>query len=173
MSTHMFLQRRFEQPVTVDDVRAHVRDDAWCHLIHKVQWRGSFLSMDGHTLVCWFTAADLESIRVAVRQSGADTQFLWAGTVHEDEPQPPVPNILVERSFEDPVTFETVHARAKAARGCLEIHRVKYSRSFFSADRRRMLCFYQSPDTESVRIIQREAGLPADSVWPLQTISPL
>jgi hypothetical protein len=173
MSTHIFLQRRFEQPVSVDEVRERARGDEWCHLVHKVQWRGSFLSRDGHTLVCWFTAADAESIRIAVRQSGADTQFLWAGTVHEEESPPPVPNALVERSFPDPVTFEEVHAIAKAARGCLQIHRVKYSRSFFSADHKRMLCLYQAPDTESVRIIQREAGLPADSVWALQTIAPL
>jgi len=168
----MFLQRTFEEPLSVDEVRKRARGDEWCHLLHKVQWRGSFLARDGRRLICWFTAADAESIRVALRKSATDTRILWPGTVHQEEPEPPIPNALVERLFADPVSFEEVHAIAKAARGCLQIHRVKYSRSFFSADRKRMLCFYQSPDAESVRIIQREAGLPADSVWALQTITP-
>ena len=171
MSTNMFLQRTFEQPLSIDDVRERARSSEWCYLMHKVDWRGSFLSADGRTLLCWFTAVDAESIRLALRQSAADTRFLWSGTVYE-QPEAPVPNSLVERFFKDPVTFEEVHAVAQAARGCLELHRVKYSRTFFSADRKRMLCFYQAPDAESVRITQRESGLPADSVWALQTISP-
>jgi hypothetical protein len=171
MSTNMFLQRTFEQPVSAEDVRERARSSEWCYLMHKVDWRGSFLSADGRTLICWFTAVDAESIRLALRQSGADIQSLWLGSVYE-ESEPALPNAVVERSFKDPVTFEEIHARARAGRGCLELHRVKYSRTFFSSDRTRMLCFYQAPDAESVRITQRESGLPAESVWALQTISP-
>jgi hypothetical protein len=35
-----------------------------------------------------------------------------------------------------------------------------------------MLCLYQSPDAESVRAAQREAGLPVDRVWAFDRIAP-
>lgn len=171
MATNMFLTRTFEQPLSVADVRERARSSEWCYLMHKVEWRGSYLAADGRTLICWFTAADSESVRIALRKSGADIQSLWAATVHE-APEPPVPNVLVNRSFQQPVTFEEISSAASAGAGCFRMHRVRYSRTFFSLDRRRMLCLYEAPDAESVRIAQREVALPHDSVWALHTIGP-
>jgi hypothetical protein len=171
MSTNMFLLRKFDQALSVADVRARARSSDWCYDMHKVDWRGSFLAKNGHTLLCWFTAADEESVRIALRKSGADIQYLWAGTVHEP-PEPPVPNIVVERSFPEPVTFADIESVAKASGMCFQTHRVKYARTFFSQDRKRMLCLYEAPDVESVRIAQREAGLPVDTVWAFHTIAP-
>jgi hypothetical protein len=166
----MFLTRTFDQPLSVADVCARVRTSEWCYAMHKVDWHGSFLSTNGRSMICWFTAADAESVRMALRKSGADTQFLWTGTVYE-APEPPMPNVLVERSFEEPVTFAEVESAARAGAGCFQMHRVKYARTFFSVDRKRMLCLYQAPDTESVRIAQREAALPHDTVWAFHTIT--
>ena len=171
MASNMFLTRTFEQPLSVADVCERARSSEWCYLMHKVDWRGSLLATDGRTLICWFIAADSESVRIALRKSGADIQFLWAGTVHE-APEPPLPNVLVNRSFQQPVTFEEISAAASAGAGCFRMHRVRYSRTFFSLDRRRMLCLYEAPDAESVRIAQREVALPHDSVWAFHTIGP-
>ena len=47
----------------------------------------------------------------------------------------------------------------------MELHRVTFLRTFFSLDCRRMLCLYQAPDAESVRLAQRQAGMPLERVW--------
>jgi hypothetical protein len=171
MLTNMLLRRTFDEPLSVADVVERARSSAWCYLLHKVDWRGSFLSMDGRALTCWFSAVDAESVRIALRQSGADTQFLFPCTVHKAA-EPPIPNVIVERSFQDPVTYEEVRLVAEAAVGCFETHQVRYARTLFSLDRKRMVCMYAAPDAESVRITQREAGLQVDKIWAFQWISP-
>ena len=37
---------------------------------------------------------------------------------------------------------------------------------------KRMLCFYEAPDAEAVRIAQREAAMPAEAIWACSTIMP-
>jgi hypothetical protein len=170
MTTNLFLMRTFELPLSVADVCARVRNSDWCYAMHKVDWRGSFLAINGQAMICWFTAADAESVRIALRKSGADTQCLWPGTVHEAR-EPRVPNVLVERSFEQPVNFAEIESAAKAGVECFQMHQVGYARTFFSLDRRRMLCLYEAPDAESVRIAQREVALPHDTVWAFHSIT--
>ncbi len=162
MPTDMFLRRRFSRPLSVADVRARARNSDWCYLMHKVDWRGSFLSTNGHILLCWFTAADAESVRIALRKSGADTQYLWPGTVQEGS-EPTVPNIIVERSFQEPTTFEESQCIADAAAGCLQGYRVKHARTFFSLDCKRMICLYEATAAESAA---RSEIAPHDDIWP-------
>jgi hypothetical protein len=91
--------------------------------------------------------------------------------VHE-APVRGTPNVLVERSFADPVALADVQALEDANQWCLDVREVRFVRTYFSRDRRRMLCLYQSPDAESVRAAQREAGLPVDRVWAFDRIAP-
>jgi hypothetical protein len=171
MTTNLFLERTFNAPLTVADVHARVRDSGWCYEMYRVDWCSSFLSADGRVMICWFAAADLESVRLALRRSGADTQRLWVGTVHEAR-ESVVPNVLVERTFDEPVILEQIQSVAESAAWCLEAHHVKFARTVFSADRQRMLCFYEAPDAESVRLAQREAAMPVDTVWAFDRIGP-
>jgi hypothetical protein len=171
MTTNLFLERTFNPPLTVADVHARVRDSGWCYEMYKVDWRSSFLSADGRVMICWFAAPDAESARVALRRSGADTHGLWAGTVHEAR-ESVVPNVLVERTFDEPVMLEQIQSVARSAALCLEAHHVRFARTFFSVDRKRMLCFYEAPDAESVRLAQREAAMPVDTVWTFDRIGP-
>lgn len=171
MTTNLFFERTFNPPLTVADVHTRVRDSGWCYEMYKVDWRSSFLSADGRVMICWFTAPDTESVRAALRRSGADPQRLWAGTVHE-APESVVPNVLVERTFNEPVTLEQIQSIARGAAWCMETHHVRIARTFFSVDRKRMLCFYEAPDAESVRLAQREAAMPADTVWAFDRIGP-
>ena len=83
--------------------------------------------------------------------------------------------VVVERGFAEPVAFEDVQAIEDRGAGCLEAHGVRFVRSFFSRDRRRMVCLYDAPDAESVRLVQREAGLPFErawAAWPLRHDGP-
>ena len=169
--THLILERAFDPPRSLADVHEGIRGSGWCFDLYQVAWQGSFLSADGRTMVCSFVAPDLESARVALRKTGADTRRLWAASVH-DAPSPGNPNVIVERSFPAPDTFERLKAIVDTKAWCLEQHRVNWARSFLSTDGRRMLCFYGAPDAESVRLAQREAELPVDAVWGFQRIGP-
>ena len=169
--THLILERAFDPPRSLADVHEGIRGSGWCFDLYQVAWQGSFLSADGRTMVCSFVAPDVESARVALRKTGADTRRLWAASVH-DAPSPGNPNVIVERSFPAPDTFERLKAIVDTKAWCLEQHRVNWARSFLSTDGRRMLCFYGAPDAESVRLAQREAELPVDTVWGFQRIGP-
>jgi Nickel responsive protein SCO4226-like len=73
--------------------------------------------------------------------------------------------VVVERSFESPTTGKAVLAGGRDIPGCLKAHRVTLRQSHISADGRRMLCVFEAPDAESVRIANLQAGLPFVRVW--------
>ena len=50
------------------------------------------------------------------------------------------------------------------------LHGVRFLRSYFSTDGRRMLCLYEAPDVESVRFANRQAGLPFDLAWGVRAL---
>ncbi len=72
---------------------------------------------------------------------------------------------IVERSFSPPLTEQELAEVGERMAPCLELYNVKWLRSYWSADRQRMICEYEAPDTESVRKVQREAGAKFEKVW--------
>lgn len=168
--SEVLLERTFDSPVTAEDVRFQARKGDRCFEAYRMRWQGSFLSNDGRSMVCRFSAPDAESARMALRRLGADVRVIWPASIMEG-PNSGLPNVLVRRVFAEPVTFEAIQAKEDAAAWCLETHRVKFVRTFFSFDRKRMLCLYQAPDAQSVRTVQREAALPFDSIWAFQLVT--
>ena len=73
--------------------------------------------------------------------------------------------IIVERHLADAPDFEAVQAMEDAVAWCLEEHRVKFIRSYFSGDKQTMVCEYEAPDAEAVRIVQRTGNLPFERIW--------
>ncbi|MBS9402303.1 DUF4242 domain-containing protein [Halomonas sp. TRM85114] len=57
--------------------------------------------------------------------------------------------------------------RRLAIHACLELHRVRWRRSYLAADGQRMLCWYQARDAESIRLVLRQQGSAAAAVWPV------
>ena len=172
--TDVFLERQFEPPLSLDDVGLMAADSGPCFDRHRIRWNQSFLSSDGGQLLCWFTAPDAEAGRVALRAAGADVTHLWPGTVH-DAPGPDAPpmvdaNVVVTRRFDTPVSLDDIQAIEDAGAWCLETYRVKFVRTFFSLDRRRMICLYRAPDAESVRQAQRQAEMPVEVVWAFRPV---
>ena len=170
----LFFERAFETPIGAADVVAMGMEKG-CFAVHRAEWQESMLASDGRRLLCRFRGPDAESVRIALRSVNAAGRF-WAGTIHE---APDVTsddlrdaNVLVERAFDPPMTFDEVRALAAAGAGCLDAHRVRWLRTFFSNDRRRMICLYQAPDAESVRLAQRRAGMPHEDVWAFTTVRP-
>jgi hypothetical protein len=78
--------------------------------------------------------------------------------------------VVVERSFPEPVEFETIQAIEDRGAWCLEAHGVRFLRTYFSRDRRRMICLYEAKDAESVRLAQREAGVPFEAAWAARVV---
>jgi hypothetical protein len=73
--------------------------------------------------------------------------------------------IIVEQSFDPPMTAEDQEAFARRLDRCLEVRNGAWRRSAISADRRRMICEFEAPDAESVRFALRSASVPFDHVW--------
>ena len=73
--------------------------------------------------------------------------------------------LIVEHTFDIPLTDEE-HARvAKRLDPCLEQHGARWLCSYLSKDRRRMICEFEAPDAEAVRSSHRSAGVGFEKVW--------
>ena len=72
--------------------------------------------------------------------------------------------IVVERTFQEPVDLARFPA-VKDNQGCLDLHQVRYLKGYLSSDRLRMVCLFEAPDAESVRIVNRRVGMPYERIW--------
>jgi hypothetical protein len=171
MTVEAFLERTFDEPLTPADVVDGGREAQWCFDLHRVRWNGSFLSLDGRTMICTFSAPDMESARLAMRDPDTDLSRFWPGTVHHAAAGI-VPNVVVERSFASPVCYDDIKALGEAKAWCLETYKVRHSHSVLSLDGKRMLCFFAAPDAEAVRNAQREAGALVSNLWAGSPILP-
>ena len=160
----ILLERRFDPPLSPAGFLQLVRNSADCLPLYRVQWSESLLADDGSRLLCRFEAPDTEGVRIIGRVPDVAFASAWAGTVH-DTGREGAACVVVERSFPEAVALESVQAIEDAGAWCMELHRVTFLRTFFSLDRRRMLCLYRAPDAESVRLAQRQAGMPVERVW--------
>jgi hypothetical protein len=174
--TDMFLERRFDPSIDKDAVLQMAINGLDCFGMHKVEWHSSFLGVSGDRMVCWFSAADMESGRIALRQLDTDMEVFWRGNVINgigiEEADLLKANVIVERSFEEPVTLQEIQDIEDAGISCLDMRNVRFIQTFFSADQKRMICLYEAPDAESVRQAQREAGVPFNDVWSFRRVSP-
>jgi hypothetical protein len=81
--TEVFLQRSFDPPLTDDAFYERLREATGCFDLYRVQWRQSLLSTDGRRMICWFSAPDAESTRLALRMAGVHDGTPWPGSVHD------------------------------------------------------------------------------------------
>lgn len=73
--------------------------------------------------------------------------------------------VMVERSYPEPLSDEVLNRNLDAALPCLNLHRVQWRRSFLSMDRRELICHFTARDAESVRIALQQAGARRGLVW--------
>lgn len=173
----VFLERRFDDEPMTEAIALELGAFAEsCLNLYRVTWLESLLSRDGRQMICRFSSPDAESTRVALRQAGAEIDAVWPGTVY-DAARPAdddhdMTRVVVTRAFEEPVSVAAVQAKEDAAAHCLDTYRVRYLRTFFSKDGRRMVCVYEAPDAESVRLAQHQAGMPVDQIWGCRLVDP-
>jgi hypothetical protein len=177
--TTVIVERNFNWPRTIADVGARSETTERCMGIHNVIALRHYLASDGRRLVCVFDAPDAEALRATIRSGGfSEPAHVWTATVHpapgrgNDDPIDAGAGMLtiVERSFPAPVVFDDVQALEDASRHCFDLRDVSFLRSYFSADRRRMLCLYRAPDAEAVRAANQAGRLPFDLAWPAQLL---
>ena len=73
--------------------------------------------------------------------------------------------VVVERIFDPGVTLQDLRLLDESSGWCKEAHGVRLLQSYVSADGRRVICVYEAPDAEAVRLANRKAGAPFETVW--------
>jgi hypothetical protein len=73
--------------------------------------------------------------------------------------------VMIEQVFDPPLTDEEHGRIGQLIDHCLQLRRARWMRSYLSEDRRRMVCQFEAPDTESVREAYRSAGVAFSAVW--------
>jgi hypothetical protein len=176
MSTDIFMERAWPQPQTEADMQL-MMEDMSCLGIHRIDWCGSLLSADARDMFCHFRGADAESLRIVMRSKPLPPARIWSCTVQDTQPDLSASdlaraNVVVGHEFESPADYDARELSEEVNMGCFQIHRVRRVRSYLSTDRLRMFSLYEAPDAESVRVVQREAGLPPDRVWAVRRFAP-
>lgn len=82
-----------------------------------------------------------------------------------------MPSVVVEQTFEKPMTPDELNAMAKRVDPCLEAHGATWVRSYISSDRKRVTCEFEAADAEKVRESYRSAGVQFERVWTAQVFS--
>jgi ribosomal protein L11 methylase PrmA len=73
--------------------------------------------------------------------------------------------IVVEESFDPPLTAE-IHAHLTSQlKPCLELRDATWISSHMSTDRTRCICIYEAKDAQAVRDAYQRAGFKYDRVW--------
>jgi len=172
--TEVLVERHRDEPLTAADMARMIEQGSGCFALHRVRWNRSLLSSDGRELLCHFSSADAESVRLALRALGSHA-IAWACTVHDapdlTDDELGRANVLVSSTLEAPVAFEELAAQGDGAM-CLQNHRVRLVRTLLSTDRRRRISLCQAPDAESVRIAWREVQAPVERVWAFRQFRP-
>lgn len=76
-----------------------------------------------------------------------------------------MPVLVLEQSFDTPVSSEELTSAAKRVDRCLEAYAARWMRSYLSKDRKRMICEFEAPDAEAVRNAYRSAGINFENCW--------
>ena len=74
-------------------------------------------------------------------------------------------HLILEQSFEVPLTDEEHGRIGSRIDKCLEAYGARWMRSYLSLDRKRMVCEFEAPDAEAVRASYRSAGVAFERVW--------
>ncbi len=168
--SYIVVERVLEEPFEWEVFREIYGQARACLDLHRARLLRSYLASDALRVTCLFEAPDAEAVRDANRQAGLPVTRVWPASLHRPPAggpsQEPGSVVLVEREFDAPAVFEEIQAREHAGAWCMDQHDVRFVRTYFARDRKRMICLYAAPDAESVRIAQHTIGMPVTRVWP-------
>jgi hypothetical protein len=133
----------------------------------------SFFALDGRHMVSLYDAPNTESVREVQRTAELAIERAWTATaVIDTEIEPPkgYPLVVAQRALPEGITLEQVQHLASDPTGCGRRMRLHQIGGFLALDCRRMCCVYYAPDLDSVRVANREAGIPIERLWSAELI---
>lgn len=151
----VFVERRLSRKLDGFDICINKVESTGCLDLYRIEWIESFLGTNGDKLICHFRAPDAESVRVVFRNSGIQTDAIWAGTVHGSL-QLHNSHIVVEHYFHDLIPSDSKQALQAVRSQRLTALGLQADRSILSTDRRRMVCICEAGS---------EIGNPPAGVW--------
>jgi hypothetical protein len=80
--------------------------------------------------------------------------------------------VVVERLFDPGVTLQDVRLLDESSAWCKETYGIRLLQSYVSADGKRVICVYEAPDAEAVRVANRQAGAPFEIAWKAAVYHP-
>ncbi|HEY0463366.1 MAG TPA: nickel-binding protein [Polyangiaceae bacterium] len=174
--TEVLVERHAEQPLSELSMFRMSEAGSGCMDLHRVHWNRSLLSADGRELICHFSAADLESVRLVLKAQGSLRAEVWACS-WRDAPglsahELAQANVFASWRFNAPIAPEELESIDASAAVCLRNHRVRFLRTFLASDRRRVICLCLAADAESVRLALRDAKPPVERVWAFRHFQP-
>lgn len=162
--------RRFDEERSFEALQQAEAKVAWCLEQHRVRFLRSYLSTDGRSMVCFYEAPDAESVRVTQSVAGLPLESAWSTTVKRFCDENAAPHgrttVVVERELEQAVDLAFVEQVFSLGRSCLEMHDARPIATHVALDGRRVVCIFDARDAESVRIANRQIGVPVARAWP-------
>jgi hypothetical protein len=133
----------------------------------------SFFALDRRHIVSLYDAPNPESVRESQRAAPLKVERAWPATaVIDTEIEPPkgYPLVVAQRALPEGLTLEQIQYAATDPTGCGRRMRLHQIGGFLALDCRRMCCAYYAPDLDSVRVANREAGIPIERLWSAELI---
>lgn len=165
----VLLERRFEQPVTFDEIQALEDAGAWCLSTQNVRFLKTFFSRDRRRMLCLYEAPDAEAVRLAESQAKVPFERAWSceklQSCHAVSLDSLTEDVIVERQFPEPISREFVVNAYNEKGWCLKTYSVEHVETYISNDGTRMVCLFRAPDAEAVRMSNKLGGVPFSEVW--------
>ena len=162
--------RNFPTELSLDDIATLSEESKGCMESWSANWQYSFRDPSNNRILCFFAAPDAESVRIGIRQAGWTGEAIVKSMTVTKARHDLDANVIVERHFDEAVEFDNLQNTENQHAWCLAQHQVIFIESYFSLDRKTMICLYHAPDAESVRTAQRQATMPFDRVWACQKL---
>jgi hypothetical protein len=168
----VFYLRLLDPPAAPADFKVLPESTDGCLKLHRVDWKHSYLAADGRRMLCWYTAPDAESVRLALRQLQANMDGLWAGSVYGDDwPGSPA---LADANFVAELRFPAPPGKGgfDAVAAALNQDGVTFVRGFAPTREAKCVCMVHAPGTRAVQTALRHADVSVDAIWPCTSITP-
>jgi hypothetical protein len=131
-----------------------------------------YLSADGQRLTGLFEAPDAGAVRRAMKpDASARAARIWAASSVETATngRGPVAGsrslVMVERSHATPTAAQAVRPSKETLWLCFELRDVRHVATYAALDGMRVVCVFDAPDAETVRVANRNAGMAFDVAW--------
>lgn len=169
---NILLERDFEFPITLADIREMGVEASDCQRIFRVNWLESFLASDGRRLYCHFEAPDTEAVRQVMHSIRSDYKAIWPCVRLNSADTDSTINVLVERHIPegtDPITVAELESRQAYSHPQWGL---RYVRALHDIEGKRMLSLYEAPNARFVEQCHGDGGIAFESIWSCRHLVP-